>query len=222
MTTTRARAASEATRVLVVDDHRMFAELLRSTLEQHDDLVITGVAVDGDEAVDRAAADAPDVVVLDYRLPGDDGVTVAARIRRAAPDARLIMLTGHDDDQVMRAAVAVGCTGFVTKDRAADELIHAVRAVRDGGTAFDTDRLARLVETRTGPTRRDSLTQRERDVLELLVEGATTRQIAERLFISHNTARNHVQHLIRKLGAHSRVEAIATALRKGLTAQPRQ
>jgi DNA-binding NarL/FixJ family response regulator len=157
-------------------------------------------------------------VVLDYRLPGDDGISVATKIREAAPDIALVMLTGHGDDAVLRAAVGAGCAGFVTKDEAVVNLVDAIYAVRDGAAAIGADRVARLAMPpnrgeQRGPT---ALTAREREVLRLLSDGASTRRIAERLFISVNTARNHVQRVIRKLDAHSRLEAVANARRAGL------
>jgi DNA-binding NarL/FixJ family response regulator len=143
---------------------------------------------------------------------------VARGIRAAAPDVGLIMLTGVADDAVLRAALLAGCTGFITKDRGPEDVVEAVRAVHDGRGAIDPAATARLatmqVERTNGAT--GGLTEREREVLVLLAEGATTRDIAERLFISVNTARNHVQRLITKLGAHSRLEAVATARRGGL------
>jgi len=207
-----------ATRVLVVDDHVMFAELLSEVLRGHDDIVVTAYVATGGEAVEAVAHDAPDVVLLDYCLPGEDGIAVAARLREVAPDIGLIMLTGVGDDTVLSAALLAGCTGFVTKDRATSELVDAVRAVRDGRSAVDPGAIARLATMRREPTAGDAagLTQREREVLILLAEGATTREISARLFISLNTTRNHVQRLIGKLGAHSRLEAVAAARRTGL------
>ena len=192
---------------------RDLAELLGEVLRGHDDIVVTAYVATGDEAVELVARDAPDVVLLDYCLPGEDGIAVAARLREISPDIGLIILTGVGDDSVLSAALLAGCTGFVTKDRATSELVAAVRAVRDGRSAIDPGAIARLATMRREPTRGDAgaLTQREREVLILLAEGATTREISERLFISLNTTRNHVQRLIGKLGAHSRLEAVAAA-----------
>ena len=212
--------AAARTRVLLVDDHRMFAELLRESLRAHDDVEIVGLARDGAEAIAVAEAEHPDVVVIDYRLPGDDGVIVASQLRRVVPDAALLMLTGHDEDGIARSALAAGCTGFLTKDRASTELIDAVRAIRDGGVAIEPHRMTRLATEPSARGAVDTLTAREREVLRLLAEGSSTREIAEQLFISHNTARNHVQRMIRKLGAHSRLEAVAIAHRRGLVDRP--
>jgi DNA-binding NarL/FixJ family response regulator len=204
-------------RVLLVDDHRMFTELMTVVLSEHPDLEVTGSATDGDEAIERAAADPPDVVVVDYQLPGADGITVAHRFRRELPRVRVVMLTGRNDDALVRAAIDAGCAGFVCKDRAAQELVAAVRTVRDGNAALPPDTVNRLAGS--APAQRQipfGLTSRELEVVELLAEGASTRELADRLYISLNTARNHVQRAIRKLGAHSRLEAVAIAARAGL------
>jgi len=140
---------------------------------------------------------------------------IARRLRDLFPDAGLIMLSGLDDDSVLRSALAAGCTGFVTKDRAIDDLVDAVRSVRAGRGAIDPAATARLANPSL-PNRETGLTQREQEVLVLLADGLATREISERLFISVNTARNHVQRLIAKLGAHSRLKAVAIARRAGL------
>jgi DNA-binding NarL/FixJ family response regulator len=208
-----------ATRVLIVDDHRMFSELIADVLRGHAGITVTGIASNGAEAVGSVVRDAPDVVVLDYRLPGDDGIAVARRLRQELPGLGIVMLTGmQEDDAVLRAAVVAGCAGFVTKDRSVDELVEAVRSVHAGRRAIDPAAAARLA---TAPAsvaepHRFDLTGRELEVLRLLAEGFSTRSISEELFISNNTARNHVQRLIAKLGAHSRLEAVATARRTGV------
>jgi DNA-binding NarL/FixJ family response regulator len=207
-----------STRVLVVDDHRMFTELLGHLLAGYDDIELIGVATTADEALAFAADALPDVAVIDYRLPGENGAHVAARFKAEHPSVKLVMLTGFDDDEVLRSAITAGCSGFVTKDRAAEDLVSAVRAVQSGAPALDPDAVNRLVVS-PPPERRGALralTSREIDVLELLVEGVSTRGIAERLFVSVNTARNHVQRVLAKLGVHSRLEAVALATREGL------
>lgn len=207
-----------STNVLIVDDHLMFSELIARVLDDQDDITVIGIASSGAEALEAVARDAPHVVVLDYALPGDDGVAVARQVRAEAPDVGIVMLTGLANDEVLRAAVIAGCAGFVTKDKAVDDLVDAVRAVRDGRSAIDPEATARLAATPRARSRNDrfDLTARELEVLGLLAEGLSTRQIAESLFISNNTARNHVQRLIAKLGAHSRLGAVANARRAGL------
>lgn len=203
-------------RVLLVDDHRMFAELLSVSLEAEADFSVIGVAGSGAEALALATESHPDVVVLDYRLPGENGISVADRLRDALPDVQIVMLTGQEGESLLRSALAAGCVGFVTKDKGIDNLVGAVRAVRAGRVGIDADattRLATLSPRGRGSAR---LTNREAEVLTLLADGVSTREVAARLFISLNTARNHVQRLIAKLGAHSRLEAVAVARRNGL------
>jgi DNA-binding NarL/FixJ family response regulator len=210
--------SSATTRVLIVDDHVMFSELIARVLDQHDDIAVTGIATTGIEALGALDAQRPDVVVLDYALPGDDGVAVARQLRSHDPDVGIVMLTGLANDEVLRAAVIAGCAGFVTKDKAVDDLVDAVRSVYDGRSAIDPEATARLATPPKSRVRGDrfDLTARELEVLGLLAEGLSTREIAETLFISNNTARNHVQRLIAKLGAHSRLGAVANARRAGL------
>jgi len=219
-TPTIARLDRAPIRVLLVDDHRMFTELMTAVLAEHADLEVTGSATNGDEAIARAVADPPDVVVLDYHLPGADGIVVARRFERELPDVRVVMLTGRDDDALLRAAIDAGCAGFVSKDRATEELVAAVRTVRDGNAALAPATVSRLTGSAPPPGPIPfGLTTRELEVVRLLADGCSTRELADRLYISLNTARNHVQRAIRKLGAHSRLEAVAIAARAGLLGQ---
>lgn len=209
----RAQTTAGATRVLLVDDHRMFAELLAIRLGEFDDIEVVGRSATAAEAVDAAAHLTADVVVLDYRLPDADGIELAAMLTAAQPECRLVMLTGYQDPHVLRDAVAADCVGFVTKDRDIDQLVGALRAAARGEAILSPDDL-RLVSAggpSTGP-----LTEREVEITGLLATGASTRAIAQRLFISVNTVRNHVQRVLQKLGAHSRLEAVATARRLGV------
>lgn len=201
----------------------MFTELMTVVLAEHSDLEVTGSAIDGDDAIERAAADPPDVVVLDYHLPGADGITVARRFQRELPGVPVVMLTGREDDALLRAAIDAGCAGFVSKDRATHELVAAVRTVRDGNAALPPATVSRLTGSAPPPGQIPyGLTRRELEVVDLLAEGLSTRDLADRLFISLNTARNHVQRAIRKLGAHSRLEAVAIAARAGLVRAQRR
>jgi len=205
-------------KVLLVDDHRMFTELLVQVLGGHRDIVVSGVAPTAAEALAAARDDPPDVVVLDYRLPDRNGAELAAELHREHPSVHLVMLTGFQDDATLREAVDAGCSGFVTKDRATDELVQSVRSVHAGGAAISPALLARLLPgmregAADGTT---SLTARELEVLQLLADGVSNQSIAERLFISNHTVRNHVQRVLTKLGVHSKLEAVAAATRIGL------
>ena len=204
------------TRVLIVDDHRMFGELVAHLLDGQPDFEVIGIAEDAAQALARARAEHPDVVIVDYRLPGSDGVVLAQRLRSDLPDVGLVMLTGDNDDALLRAALSAGCAGFVRKDETTQELVRVVRAVRNREPAILPETVARLASPPSAAARRRGLTARELEVLRLLADGASTHVIAERLFVSLNTARNHVQRVIGKLGAHSRLEAVAIATRSGL------
>lgn len=209
-------AGTPVSRVLLVDDHRMFAELLSISLETEADFSVVGVAGSGAEALALATESHPDIVVLDYRLPGENGIRVANRLREVLPGVQIVMLTGQEDESLLRSALAAGCAGFVTKDKGIDNLVGAVRAVCAGQVGIDANATAQLATLSPRGRGSSRLTNREAEVLMLLADGVSTREIASRLFISLNTARNHVQRLIAKLGAHSRLEAVAVARRSGL------
>jgi DNA-binding NarL/FixJ family response regulator len=213
---------SRLVRVLLVDDHRMFTELLVQLLREHDDIDVCGIAPSVAEGLEVARRERPDLVLLDYQLPDGSGAQLAARLREDRPELRMVMLTGFQDEATVREAVEAGCSGFVTKDRAVEELVEAVRVVASGGAAISPVLLGRLLPSLQGApaTGTTALTARELDVLQLLAEGTANDDIGERLFISRNTVRNHVQRIITKLGAHSKLEAVATATRIGLVRPP--
>ncbi len=212
---------AEAIRVLVVDDHRMFAESLVRLLEDERDIEVVGTATRISEATEAVARTAPDLVLLDYLLPDGDGTKAIHEIRRVAPGTKVVVLTALNDERALMAALGAGCDGFVTKDRASDELVHAVRAVAAGEVQIPPDLLARaLPRLRGGDDAAGALTRRELEVLELLADGMPNPGIAAHLHISINTVRNHVQNLLTKLGAHSRLEAVALGIRRGLVAGP--
>jgi len=210
-------------RVLVVDDHRMFAQSLVRILGDEPDIEVVGVAASAEEAVQALSEHPADVVLLDYELPDTIGVSGITRLHEVRPDARLVMLTGFDDGNVLAAAIEAGCCGFITKDKATDQLLDAVRAAGAGEAVISPAMLAQLLpKLRRDREGRDpaALTTREHEVLALLAEGLSTEAMAERLFLSRNTVRNHVQRIMAKLDAHSRLEAVAVAVRRGLVAGP--
>jgi DNA-binding NarL/FixJ family response regulator len=210
-------------RVLVVDDHRMFAQSLVRILEDEPDLEVIGIATTAADAGAMAARHQPDVVVLDFELPDTQGGCGTGIIREAWPAAKVVMLTGHAEPAVLASAVESGCSGFVTKDRATDELIDAVRSVGSGGAAIPPAMLMQVLSNLredVSPADAVALTPREQEVLTLLAEGVTTDDIASRLYLSRNTIRNHVQRVLSKLGAHSRLEAVVIASRDGLISPP--
>jgi DNA-binding NarL/FixJ family response regulator len=205
-------------RVLVVDDHQMFAESLARLLSEEPDIDVVGSAHDGERAVSLARALMPDVVLIDFQLPDRDGAQVAADIKLHAPDAMIVMLTGASDDRVLLAAIDAGCSGFLTKDNAARDVVEAVRGAAAGEALISPTLLARLLpklQRSYRPVGAD-LTDREREVLHGLAAGKSNKAIAADLHLSVNTIRNYVQSLLMKLGAHSKLEAVSTAVRQGI------
>lgn len=203
-----------AIRVLVVDDHQMFVESLVRLLDDEADIDVVAVAGSGRDALSSVHDARPDVVVMDYQLPDESGAKTAAAVRSLYPDLRVVMLTGHADASAARAAAEVGCVAFVTKDKAAQDLVDAVRSAHAGVVSLAGQDLSRVPGW--DGRRAGRLSRREREVLRMLAEGMATEAIAEALFISRNTVRAHVQRVITKLGAHSKLEAVAVARRGGL------
>jgi DNA-binding NarL/FixJ family response regulator len=196
----------------------MFTELLTELFGKHRDIEVSGVAHTAAGALATARRDPPDVVVLDYRLPDENGAVLAAKLHRDHPGLRIVMLTGFQDETTFRDAVEAGCSGFITKDWTADDLVGCVRTVHAGGAAISSELLGQLLQGLRKDRQRAGalLTARELQVLQLLAEGVSTQAIAEQLFITNNTVRNHVQRIITKLGVHSKLEAVAVATRLGL------
>ena len=215
-------AATQQVRVLIVEDHLMFAQALRSALDDRDDIAVTDAVDTVAGAVAAVEETTPDVVLMDYRLPDGDGVEAARQIIAVRPATRVVMLSATADDNVLREAIQAGCSGYITKSSAIDELILAVRAAHRGEALISPAMLSRLVERAGDRTRVGSdLTGREVQVLRLLAEGYSNQAIATQLDIRLATVRNHVQSIIEKLQAHSKLEAVSTSLRLGLIQPPR-
>lgn len=212
------RATRKCVRVLVCDDHQVVAQGLAMVLDAAPDIEVVGVAGGVAEVRQMAVTRRPDVVLMDYGLPDGDGVTATAAIKASQPDVQVIMLTSFVDEDVLVAAIEAGCSGYVTKHKGAEELIAAVRLAADGEALVSPDMLARLLpRLRRGHHGLGwDLSPRERQVLDLLAQGESKDAIAERLYLSTNTVRNHIQNILTKLGAHSRLEAVAAAAREGL------
>ncbi len=217
------RSSNPPIRTIVIDDHEMFADAVARALERADDIIVLAIARTAAEGVAVAATEAPDVAVVDYQLPDESGTALARQIRTVSPTTQIVLLTGSHDDRVLRAAVDDGCDGFLTKDKAVHELVAAVRCVHEGEAYLPSDRLAELLP-RLRSTYRPvgaELTGREREVLELLADGKSNAAIAAELVLSRHTVRNHVQNVLTKLAAHSKLEAVAIATREGLVRQLR-
>jgi DNA-binding NarL/FixJ family response regulator len=207
-------------RVLIVEDHKMFSEALRLALDETDDIAVTAAVETRVAAVQAARETHPDVVLMDYRLPDGDGVATAREIKNEFPATRIVMLTATSDDLVLRQAIEAGCSGYLTKDHTVDELILAVRAAHNGEALISPAMLSRLLDRLGDRTRPGSdLTRRETEVLRLLARGLSNQAIATELDIRLATVRNHVQSVIEKLRAHSKLEAVAIATRLGMLAR---
>jgi two-component system response regulator DevR len=212
------REAPERIRVLVCDELRLVAQAVAALLGQQPDIEVVGIAGSVGEVCELALSERPDVVLMEYALPDGDGVSATAAIKASRPEVNVVMLTSFLDEEILLGAIEAGCSGYVTKQKGSDELTTAVRLAAAGGAMVSPDMLARLL-----PRMRRShhglgwdLTPREREVLDLLADGESKEAIARRLFLSTNTVRNHIQGILTKMHAHSRLEAVAAATREGL------
>jgi DNA-binding NarL/FixJ family response regulator len=202
-------------RVLVVDDHPVVRSGLRALLEGQDDLEVVGEAADGAQALVAVAADPPDVVLLDLRMPVLDGVAVIDRLRRSHPGVRALVLTTYDADADIVRAVEAGATGYLLKDAPREELFRAVRAAARGEPVLAPAVAQRLMRRAGAPTA-PTPTERELDVLGLVAQGLTNRAIARRLHVSEATVKTHLVHAFAKLGVDDRTAAVTAALERGL------
>ncbi len=212
-------------RVLLVDDQQLMREGLRTLLEMEEGITIVGEAADGDAAVQGFEDLSPDVVLMDIRMPKMDGVEATRRIRGRSPDAKILMLTTFDEDELVFEAVRAGARGYLLKDLSGAELAAAVRDVARGGAALQSgvarkvmDAFARLAKPGSGAERRlvEPLSGRERAVLGLLARGLSNKEIAERLFLAEGTVKNHVSAILQKTDARDRTQAALKARELGL------
>jgi DNA-binding NarL/FixJ family response regulator len=211
-------------RVLVADDQALVRAGFRAILEAQDDLEVVGEAGDGGEAVAIARELRPDVVLMDVRMPGVDGIEATRRLLRDGDGPRVLMLTTFDLDEYVYEAMRAGASGFLLKDAPRDQLVGAVRTVAAGDSLLAPALLRRLIEDfvrRPAPGARshpelDELTERELEVLTLIARGLANAEIAARLFVSEATVRTHVTHILAKLGLRDRVQAVVLAYETGL------
>jgi DNA-binding NarL/FixJ family response regulator len=205
------------TTVLIVDDERLFAELLRVALRSAAGIEVLDVVHDVQTAVRRMTELRPDVVLADYHLPDGTGSDIARTVRATLPETSVLILTGDPSVSILSDVARSGAVGHLTKDRPFEEVVEGVRAAALGEILFAPSELQRLLlERESRPRPLEPLTARELEVLQLLAEGASTTQASDRLGISSATLRAHVQAILRKLGAHSRLEAVAEAARLGV------
>ncbi len=204
-------------RLVVIDDHGMVAEALAASLGGEPDIEVLGVAQTGAAGIDLAVSTVAEVALVDFRLPDMTGSDVVRGITDRLPSCRCVVLTGTGQDRALLDAMEAGAVGFVTKDQRFGDVVDAVMAAAAGEVRFPPALLARVLpELRRDPTVRTRLSRRERDVLDLMAAGKGNSEIAEALFISINTVRTHVANVLMKLGAKTRGEAVAVAIREGL------
>ena len=205
-------SSNKPVRVLIVEDHQIVADGLRALLNDQKDMTVVGIVGSVGESAASAAELLPDIVLLDFRLNDGTGADAAAAIRRVAPNAKHIFLTREDSDVARFAALESGASGFIHKSRAASEVVDAIRKVAAGGTLITPSAIAALINRRRQTdSQRESLTAREKEVLRLMAEGVSSRDIASKLGISYATVRTHIRSLDAKLGVHSKLQAIVKA-----------
>ncbi len=199
-------------RILVADDHGIVRTGLRMLIDRQEGISVVAEAGDGVEAVERALAERPDVVIADVAMPRMTGLQAAREIKAQLPSTYVLLLSMHDDERYQLDALRAGASGYVLKSQADSELIEAVRAVSAGRTFFSSA----LADAELEGEGSDPLTPRELDVLKLIAEAYTNRQIAEILKVSEKTVESHRGHLLAKLGMRDRVELVRYAIRRGL------
>lgn len=204
-------------RILLVDDHDMVRRGLAVFLLAYDDLVLVGEAANGAEALDKCAALGPDVVLMDLMMPVMDGIAATRAIRTRYPDTQVIALTSFSEEKLVENALQAGAIGYLFKNVSVDDLAAAIRAARAGQPTLAPEATRVLIQKATRPASPgQDLTDREREVLKLLVEGRSNPEIAEQLSLSRSTVKTHVSHILEKLGASSRVEVVTLAIRHKL------
>jgi DNA-binding NarL/FixJ family response regulator len=213
-------------RVLIADDQRVVRDGLTMLVGLIDGVEIAGSASDGEEAIRLALAHRPDIILMDLRMPGMDGITATARLRERLPSVRVLVLTTYADDDAILPALRAGARGYLTKDASAEQIEAAIRAVHAGQTHLDPLVQERLVaavmaqppETSASGTRPlpAGLTAREAEVLRLLAAGLSNAEIAQRLFVSNATVKTHINRIFTKTGARDRAQAVRYAYQAGL------
>jgi two-component system, NarL family, response regulator LiaR len=210
---------SQSIRVMLVDDHTMVRRGLATFLKVYDDLVLVGEADNGLAAIELCGTAQPDVILMDLMMPGMDGATAIRLIRQQYPKVQVVALTSFKEEKVVQSALKAGAIGYLLKDVSADVLAQAIRAAHSGRATLSPEAAQVLVHAANQPPAPGhDLTERERVVLALMVEGLNNTQIAARLVVSPSTIKTHVSNILSKLGVASRSEAVALALRSGLVA----
>ena len=208
-------------KVLIVDDHALLREGIRSLLASHDDIEVVGEAANGSEAIEKVREVDPDVILMDIAMPIMDGLEATRRIRKQNPNIKIIILTQYDRKDYVLSSIKSGASGFIPKNVIISELVSAIRTTHSGDAFLHPSVAKMVIEDylrQVEPSPYDRLTDREREVLKLVAEGLTNQEIADLLCVRVKTVLGHRTNLMEKLGIHNRTELIKYAIRKGLIA----
>jgi DNA-binding NarL/FixJ family response regulator len=225
VTDDHSRAAGEVVRVLIADDQALFRRGLYVVLGTEEGIEVVGEAENGQEAVTKAEETAPDVVLMDVRMPMVSGIEAARQIRELSPTTKILMLTVSDEEDDLYEAIKAGANGYLLKEISVEEVAEAIRAVVQGQSLISPSMASKLLNEFNSLARRaeerqqfpvPTLTSRELEVLRLVAKGLSNREIADDLFISENTVKNHVRNILEKLHLHSRMQAVMYAVRERL------
>src|SRR5919198_4992977 len=212
------------TRVLLVDDHELVRQGIGAMLQGSGDIEVVGQARTGREAIEVARKELPDVVLMDVRMPDMDGLEATRKVKEERSRTAVVMLTMHDNPTYLRDAVRAGAAGYLLKDVSKDDLVDAIRQVATGGAFIESQMLkGMLSEMKPGaasPSAARNLTKREREILVLVADGLSNREIADRLVLSPETVKSHVAAILEKLNVSDRTQAAIYAVRNGLVEQP--
>lgn len=206
-------------KILVVDDHALLRDGIRALLDLYDDTEIAGEASDGKEAIEKVKEVHPDVVIMDIGMPVMDGLEATRRIKKRNPQVKILILTQHSNREYVLSAIKAGANGYIPKRAIASELVSAIRNVYQGESFLHPSVARVVIEEYVQQAQKDSfdnLTEREREILKLVADGYSSRQIADMLYISSRTVSGHRDRIMNKLDIHNRSELIKYAIRKGL------
>jgi DNA-binding NarL/FixJ family response regulator len=223
VTEEQGRTTDQAVRVMIADDHALFRQALKTVLDGEPDLDLVAEANDGEEAVRLAEETAPDVILMDVRMPKLAGIEAARMLKERLPTSKVVMLTVSDDEEDLFEAIKAGASGYLLKEINPDEVAQAVRQIQGGQSLLSPSMASKLLTEFATMTKRTEerpyhprLTEREMEVLRLVAQGMTNREIGKDLHISENTVKNHIRNILEKLHLNSRMEAVIYAVREKL------
>ncbi|MGH2691698.1 MAG: response regulator [Actinomycetota bacterium] len=219
------KAPAEKLKVIIVDDHALFRRGLEMVLENEEDIEVVGEAHDGQQAVDKTSELMPDVVLMDVRMPRRSGIEATQRIKELMPHVKIVVLTNSDEEADLYEAIKAGASGYLLKEISSEEVADAIRSVVQGHSRISPAMASKLLTEFQAMSKRTDdrqplappkLTERELQILRLVAKGLGNRDIAQQLFISENTVKNHIRNILEKLQLHSRMEAVIYAVREKL------